>query len=227
MAQSAGDRSAFTALRASHIGALTPLMTPAMISRSLNGAQLGIRYGLRDEGGIRSQALAGSALFGVGLQSSVALTAGVADADCGNCSPELMLGVGGDMRVFERGDVVASGSSFTIAVSGDVGYAQPRAVEHAVALGVGAPTTLVLGATREGMRIATYFTPVFGIGNVSAGCPTIPGSVCENSGTRVVLGGGVGVWNPLSSISASIGINHVMMNRTRPVFGVNVIIGGR
>lgn len=164
-------------------------MTPAMISRSLNGAQLGIRYGLRDEAGVRSQGIAGSAIFAVGLQSSVALTAGVADADCGNCSPELMLGVGGDMRVFERGNVVASGSSFTIAVSGDVGYAQPRTVEHAVALGVGAPTTLVLGATREGMRIATYFTPVFGIGNVSAGCPTIPGAVCENSGTRVVLGG--------------------------------------
>jgi hypothetical protein len=227
LAQSTGDQNAFTALSGTHIGALTPLMSPAMIRRTLNGSQLAIRYGLRDEPGIRSHAIAGTALFAVGLESSVALTAGVADADCATCSPKLLLGAGGDMRIFERGDVLAAGSSFTLAVSGDIGYGQPPSVEHAFALGVGAPATLVFGATREGMRVATFFTPVFGIGNISAGCPVIPGAQCENSGTRFVLGGGIGLWNPLSSVSASLGVNQVMLTNARPVFGVNVILGGR
>jgi hypothetical protein len=225
--QSAGDRSAFTALRGTHIGALTPLMSPAMISRRLNGTQLAIRYGLRDEGGVRSQAIAGTAMFALGMESSVSLTAGVADADCGNCSPDLLLGLGGDMRIMERGDVLAAGTSFTLAVSGDIGYGQPGTIEHAFALGVGTPATLVFGATGQGMRIATFFTPVFGIGNVSAGCPLLPGAPCENSGTRFVLGGGIGIWNPLTSVSASIGVNQVVLTDARPVFGVNVILGGR
>ena len=45
------DERAFTALRASPLGSLTPLLTPAMLSRRPNGAQLGIRYALRDEHG--------------------------------------------------------------------------------------------------------------------------------------------------------------------------------
>src|SRR5207244_440268 len=70
------EERAFTALRASHLGSLTPLLTPAMLSRRPNGAQLGIRYGLRDEHGVRTQSVAGSGLFAAGLQSSVIVTAG-------------------------------------------------------------------------------------------------------------------------------------------------------
>lgn len=222
-----GDERAFIALRATHIGALTPMMTPAMISRRLNGAQLGIRYGLRDEAGLRTQSVAGSGIIGVGMSSSVSLTAGVSDADCFGCSPAMLLGFGGDVRVFEAGDAFVSGSTLSIAVGGDLGYAQLKPGDASVlALGVSAPVTLVLGATQEGMRIAPYFTPVFGIGSTSTGCPTNL-TPCEESGTRWVLGGGIGVWNPLSSIAVSIGVNQVVFSSARPVLGVNVQIGGR
>lgn len=89
---SAQSDVAFVALRGSHLGALTPLITPAMISRRLNGAQLGLRYGFREEFDLSTQAVALSGIFGLGLSSSVALTAGVTDADCFSCSPALMLG---------------------------------------------------------------------------------------------------------------------------------------
>src|SRR5688500_4262011 len=119
-----GNERAFVALRATPIGALTPIMTPAMISRRLNGAQLGIRYGLRDEGGARAHTVAGSGIFAVGLQSSVSITAGVQFAQGGSSeTPALMLGVGGDMRVYESGDA-ASGSTLSLALSGDLGYGQ-------------------------------------------------------------------------------------------------------
>jgi hypothetical protein len=221
-----GDARALIVLRATHIGALTPSITPAMLSRRLNGVQLGLRYGWHDDEGIVSQAVAASGILGVGMTSSIALTAGVNDGDCDGCSPALMLGVGGDMRVIEMGDIVAGGSSLTVAVSGDAGYAQLKpGDETGIALGIGAPVTLTFAATPEGMRFAPYVVPVFGVGSTSLGCSGI--LACEESGTRFVIGGGVGVWNPDSSISASLGINHVMADGARPVFGVNVQLGGR
>lgn len=225
-AQSGGNARALIVLRATHIGALTPMMTPATISRRLNGMQLGLRYGWREEDGITTHALAASGILGVGMTSSVSLTAGVSDADCGPCSPALMLGVGGDMRIVELGDLVAGGSSLSLALSGDAGFAQLKPGEETgLALGVGAPVTLTFGATPEGIRFAPYITPVFGIGSTSFGCPVI--GECEESGTRFVLGGGIGVWNPLGSISASLGINYVFADDAQPVYGVNVQIGGR
>lgn len=222
------DERAFIALRETPVGALTPLITPAMISRRLNGAQLGLRYGFREEFGVQTQSLAASGVFGVGLSSSVAVTAGVGDSDCFNCSPALMLGLGGDMRVYEAGGSAGS-PTLSIAISGDLGYAQlPAGDESAFGFGVGAPVTLSFGAAPEqgGLRFAPFMTPVFGIGSTSHGC-VVPFEVCEETGTRWMLGGGVGVWNPLSSISASLGINHVFFEGSRPVFGVNVQIGGK
>ena len=222
-----GSDNAFVALRGTHIGALTPLITPAMISRRLNGAQLGLRYGFREEFGLSTQAVALSGIFGIGLSSSVALTAGVTDADCFSCSPALMLGLGGDMRVYESGGV-SGGPTMSIAVSGDIGYAQLKPGDNtAVGLGVGAPVTLTFGASTEGgMRFAPFVTPLFGIGAISADCPVV-GGCPDESGTRWMLGGGIGVWNPLTSVSASVGVNHIFFESSRPVFGVNVQIGGR
>lgn len=222
---SPGQQRAFMALRASPIGALIPMLTPAMLSRTLNGAQLGIRYGLRDEGGVKTQSVAGSALFGLGIQSSMTLTAGVSDADCFNCTPALLLGVAGDMRLYEGGDVAGGGSSLSVGVSGELGFAQLKPTE-AFVLGIGAPIAMSLGGGgREGLRFVPYFTPTFGIGQTNAPCAAL--MVCEQSGTRWVLGGGIGVWNPISSVSASLGINQVMLTGAKPVFGVNVTFGGR
>jgi hypothetical protein len=223
-AQSGAER-AFVALRATHIGALTPIMTPAMISRRLNGAQLAIRYGLRDENDVRAHSVAGSGILAIGLQSSVSITAGVQFGQ-GSADSQLMVGLGGDMRLYESGDP-SSGSTLSLALSGDLGYAQLKPGDQSgLALGIGAPVTIMFGATPEGMRIAPFFTPVFGIGSTTGGCPVAFPS-CEESGIRWVLGGGIGVWNPVSSISASIGVNQVLLDGAKPVFGVNVTLGGR
>ena len=227
------DERAFTALRASPLGSLTPLLTPAMLSRRPNGAQLGIRYALRDEHGVRTQSVAGSGLFAAGLQSSVIVTAGVLNADCTSCSPALLLGLGADMRVAEAGDVAGNGSLLTVAVSGDLGYAQLKPEnENAVTLGIGLPVALSIVTSTHGMRVAPYFTPVFGVGETSSPCPSVPipsGSSmnCDKSGVRWVLGGGIGLWNPESGVAATVGMNQVVLSGARPVFGINVILGGR
>lgn len=225
-AAQSGDQRALIAIRATHIGALTPLVTPAMLSRRLNGMQLGLRYGWREEEGIGTQALALSGILGLGLASSVALTAGVSDADCSSCSPALMLGFGGDLRVVEMGDLMAGSASLTVAVGGEFGYAQLKpSDETGVALGISAPVTLTFAATQEGLRFAPFVTPLFGIGSTSLGCTGL--TSCEESGIRFVLGGGVAVWNPLSVVSASLAVNYVFAEDGEPVYGVSVQLGGR
>src|SRR5688572_10011292 len=95
--QTVQDRGAFDALRATHIGALTPMLGPALIKRQLNAAQLGIRYGFTREqvvgGNVITHAIAGSGVFAIGESSTWAIHAGVTDADCDGCSPEMMLGI--------------------------------------------------------------------------------------------------------------------------------------
>jgi hypothetical protein len=136
----------------------------------------------------------------------------------------LLLGVGGDTRLYESSESLAGGTGLTVALSGDLGYAQLKpSDDYAIALGVGAPVTVSLGST-QGMRLAVYGTPVFGIGETSTPCPL--GS-CDKSGVRWVLGGGIGAWNPTTNISASVGVNQVMLSGAKPVYGINVVIGGK
>jgi len=225
-AQSEGDVRAAVALQSTHIGAFAPLMSPSMISRKLNGAQIGLRYGLMNDNTINSQAVAANVTWVAGLQSSFTLNAGVLDLDCNACAPALLLGVGADMRVAEFGGAMGDASQLTIAVGGDIGYGQLKpGDDHAIALGVSAPVTLSLGGGgRDGLRFVPYFTPTFGVGETSTGCLVVS---CTQSGTRFMIGGGIGVWNPMSSFSASIGVNQVLISGAQPVYGVNVAFGGK
>ncbi|HJQ21927.1 MAG TPA: hypothetical protein VJ867_16405 [Gemmatimonadaceae bacterium] len=223
-AQDAGDLRAAIALRSTHIGALTPLLTPAMASRRLNGAQFGIRYGYLNESNITTQAIAAAAIFTVGLQSSVTLNAGVLDANCVQCSPAMMLGADADMRIADRAGFM--GGQLSVAVNGQAGYAQLKpGSDHAMALAVGVPFALSFGGGgSDGLRFAPFVTPSFGVGETSDPCAF---GGCSQSGTRFLVAGGIGVWNPMSNISASIGINQTVISGAQPVFGVNVSVGGR
>jgi len=225
-AQSEGDVRAAVALQSTHIGAFAPLMSPSMISRKLNGAQIGLRYGIMFDNDINTQAVGANVTWVAGLMSSITLNAGVLDLDCNACAPALLLGAGADMRVAEVGDVMGDASQLTLAVGGDIGYGQLRpGTAHAIALGVSAPVTLSLGGGgRDGLRFVPYFTPTFGVGETSTPCLI---ASCERSGTRFMVGGGIGVWNPISSFSASIGVNQVLITGAQPVYGVNVAFGGR
>ena len=220
------DLFAAVALAATPIGALTPLMSPSMVGRTLDGAQLALRYGQSGgDGGSTTRNIAGSGIFSVGLKSSVSITAGVQTNNCPSCSPTILLGAGGDMRLYDGGEVAGGGSGLAVSVSGDFGYGRAFGEDDAYALGVGTPVTLSLASGgRDALHIVPFFTPVFGIGQTSP-CPSSQPN-CERSGTRFVFGGGVGVWNPMTTVSASLGINKVIQEGSDVVYGINVVFGG-
>ena len=215
------------AIAASPIGALTPLMSPSMIGRSLDGAQLALRYGLEwvTDTPVSPYGLAATGIFALGLKSTVSITAGLRDANCDGCHARLMLGAAGDMRVYETSEFVGNGSGIALSVSGEVGYGSAFGEEDAFALGVGTPLTFSFATgDRDALRIAPFIVPVFGVGQTS--CPAgLPD--CGQSGSRLVLGGGVAVWNPMTNISASVGFNRVMQEGEKTIYGVNIVLGGR
>ena len=226
LAQITTGEIAAVALRATYIAALPPLMSPAMIGRQLDGAQFAFRYGIREQDSVFTSAVAASAVFSIGMKSGVALTAGLVDADCFGCPPRVTAGVGGDMRVYEKSTVVRHGSDLTVALSGDAAWAQVPSEESAIGLSLGAPITLTLrGSGQEGVHFVSFLNPALGVGQVDL-CPS--GSPnCEDTGSRWLIGGGVGLWNPLVNISASLGVNYVFEDHSKPVYGITVIFGGR
>ena len=199
-------------------------MTPAMVSRQLGSGQLGIRYGFRNQD--EFQAFAATGVLSPGLRSTVSLTGGVTDANCIGCDIAVLAGLGVDYRVFDAGDPMGKGTSLTIALGGDAGYARVKpGDEDAWTFGIGAPITLsfALGG-QEGLHLVPYFTPVFGYGSTSGPCLLVVD--CDKSGTRWVLGGGVGLWNPLSIVSVSVGVNQVMQSGGgKMLVGINAMVG--
>jgi hypothetical protein len=223
--ESEGDARAALALSLTPIGALTPPMSAAMVGRQLRGGQFGVRYGFREDR--EFQALAATGVFALGLRSTVSITAGATDADCIGCEIALSAGLGADYRLLGVGEPAGRGTAFSISISGDAGYARVKPGDaDAFAFGVGAPITFsyALGG-KESMHVVPYFTPVFGMGSTNGPCVLVLD--CDKSGTRWVLGGGIGIWNPLSIVSISIGVNKVMWSDSDPLYGINAVFGGR
>src|SRR5438270_553519 len=99
-AQSPNDVVAFAGIMSTPVGALSPVMTNTMIGRLQNGASLALRVGHLSASPLSSSTTS----FGVtgvlpaGLGSSVSLTGGV--NTCSGCTAALMLGAGGDTRLY-------------------------------------------------------------------------------------------------------------------------------
>lgn len=149
-----------------------------------------------------------------------------------------MLGVAGDTRLGET--PFESGSRLTFGLNGELGYGRPRNTSFndgaLVSGAVGIPIGLVPGTrARNAMRIVPFVTPGFGFGEIRGGARatvvtpegTIELRSDEQSGTRFMLGGGLGFYNRASTVSFTIGFQYVSIEDAKPQFGVALTLGGR
>jgi hypothetical protein len=233
-AQSDGDIAAFNALMFTPIGGLPPIMTSTISADLQRSAQFSLRYGYTS-GGPRDvlfgngdlNAFGFSGVLPMGLGSTVTLTGGVASPECGNCDPGLMLSVGGDMRLTTMPMGSARDAArFTISLNGEFGFGKPKLplglVSSVWSGAVGLPIGLVSGGRNAGMRIVPFITPAFGFGNVD-----FAEDIDSESGSRFMLGGGVGVYNPTSSIVLNLGFQYVAIDNGGTQIGLSLTIGGR
>ena len=219
-AQTQNELATYLSTMRTPVGALAPMLTNTLLDRAQNGASLALRYGNLGSGDFNpaSNTFAVTGILPAGLGSSVNLTGGVITSDCTGCKAELMLGIGGDLRLMGSAMGTTSTSPmFTVSLDGDIGYsnADPGSFISGY---VGAPVALVQRGT--GMQFAPFLTPGFAIGRFSQ-------SGASTSGSGLMIGGGLGIYNTESSVVINVGAQHSFMNGARNTIGINVLLGGK
>jgi len=213
------EAAAASALRGTPAGAFAPLMTTTMVGVPLRSPQLAFRYGYlggNDNATLNNFGV--TALFPAGTGATLSLSGGVAHPSCDGCDNSLMLSVGGDMSLFSSPLAPSSDAGrLTMTIGGELGYGKPRD-GRLLAGAIGVPFALVLGS--GAMKVVPFVTPAFGFGSSDE-------SGSNRSDTRVLLGGGVGLFNPHSSVSAAAGFQQVFITDGKMLFGIALSLGGR
>jgi hypothetical protein len=178
-------------------------------------------------GGHAAHSLDSFGLTGIiplGLGGTVSLTGGVSNERCTTgCSGARYMGsVAGDYRLFRTGvGVPDEAMRLTVGVNGEVGIGSPESgLTETASFGV----PLALGFGRpDATRVIPYITPSIALiasGGGSSGNPSVRAG-------RGLLGGGVALFNPKSSLGASIGFQYVFATKTEMQIGVALSLGGR
>jgi hypothetical protein len=226
-AQSTNDPVARAALQLTPIGALPPLVTSTLQGEVQRSAALALRYGYisASNGGADANNGGVTAIFPVGLVGTISLTAGVFKYTCEHCNAGLMLSLGGDRRL---GDLVIGtardGSRMQFALNGELGYGQPQGGTisggSVISGAVGIPISFISSSrSRDAMRIVPFVTPGFGFGDFTG-----EGS---SSGSALMLGGGLGIYNRSSSVALSLGFQYIAVQDATVQIGLNLVLGGR
>jgi len=244
-AQSSTD--AWLALMYTPPGALPPLATSTITGEVQSEIEIALRYGYLSapSGGVPANAGAATLVAPVGLGRSASLTVG--GVGCRGCSGNLMLGIGGDMRIGERAfDDGEDGSRIALSLNGEIGYDHPHGSwfgNGALLSGeLGVPISLIAGTrATTGVRIVPFVTPALGIGSmrvepgVQAIGVTPAGTIITAPGTssgwetgiRFMFGGGIGVYTPANTFGVDLGFQLVPLGNARPQVGLALTIGGR
>jgi hypothetical protein len=217
-AQSARDIIAFTGIMTTPVGALSPVMTNTLIDRFQNGASLALRYGHLSSGDFNSatNSVGVTGVLPAGLGSSVSLTGGV--TTCQGCDAALLLGVGGDTRLYASPFGSTSTSPLvTLSLDGQLGFGHVRSTSYFSGY-VGAPVALV--GRGVGMQFVPFITPGFGFAQQSAN-----GS--SSSGSLFMVGGGLGVYNKVTNVSANLGFQYPFVTNGTTMIGLTLTLGGK
>ncbi len=220
-AQSFSDAAAYSALMRTAVAGLPPIATSTILGEHQNGAAFSARYG-NVSGGELTRSLnnfTATALLSGGGASSVSLTAGASTPSRG--SSALVLGIGGDTRL---SDVPMSdsrnGMLLRVGLNGEFGYSKPSGATF-LAGSVGLPLSLISRGSRNEMHIVPFLTPAFGFGDFD------PDGGDSGSGSKFMLGGGLGIFNPTSSVALNLAFQHVFVDGGQTEFGLGLVLGGR
>jgi hypothetical protein len=219
-AQTPSESAMYHSVMRNPAGALAPMLTSTLLDRAQNGASLALRYGNLGSGDFNaaSNTFAVTGLLPAGLGASVNLTGGVITTDCTGCKAELMLGIGGDMRLLGSSmGSTASSPLFTLSLDGELGYSN-RDPGSFVSGYVGVPMALV--PRGNGMQFVPFLTPGFAVGRVSS-------NGLSTSGSGLMIGGGLGIYNSLTGVVVNVGAQHSFINGARNTIGIDVLLGGK
>ncbi|HEY2854492.1 MAG TPA: hypothetical protein VGJ18_16670 [Gemmatimonadaceae bacterium] len=216
---SVGDAAAYVALSTTPVGAMTPIVTAAMLGRIPKG------YSISGQYGHLSDNTAGFNSFGASVSMpvsgfSLGGSLGMVSPSAQGFKSNLMLGANAETNLgaWAIGDG-KDANLFTMSVRGDLGWANPdngggNSIT-ALSVSAGVPVALVLKS--GDMTFAPFVTPGFGWGRLSA-------TGASESGNRFMMGAGLGVSNR-NGWGVSVGMQKVFIDQGKNVFGLNVSYG--
>jgi hypothetical protein len=219
---SVGDLAGYVALSATPVGAMTPVVTSAMLGRIAKGYTVSGQYGhLSGDNGSGFNSFGASVsmpVSGFSLGGSLGYISPSAQGSKGN----MMLGLNGESNLgaWALGDG-KNANLFTMSARGDFGWANPddgtgtNNSVTALSLSAGVPFALVL--KNGDMTWAPFVTPGFGWGRLSA-------TGASESGTRFMMGAGLGMTHR-NGWGVSVGMQKVFIDQGKTVFGLNLSYG--
>jgi hypothetical protein len=234
---------AYLALSVTPAGALPPLLTRSMAGgpRTLGGPgsgtstglgvfQVAARYGYgriptdSPDEDARYNTFVGTALYSAGEAATITGSVGLLDPTCSgaDCGSQWVFSVGGDVALGGTTlGATPTSPRLTVGLNGEIGYTSEEDVT-AVSAVAGVPLSVVLGSGQT--KIVPYLVPAFGFGRarLEAGDP-------EESATRFLLGGGIGLMNIASLVNVSAGFQKIFFSAfdvsSKTTFGLAVTIG--
>ncbi|HKW12052.1 MAG TPA: hypothetical protein VJO33_16820 [Gemmatimonadaceae bacterium] len=219
-AQGINAAVAYGALITTPAGALPPVLSDAMLNRSMTQPDVAVRYGHISDAGTSLNTFDARVGFPFGTRAMVGVNAGYQDASCsfGNCDSHFIAGANAEGRLASSMlGTGAEAAQLTIGLNGDAGFGK-NAGATAFSFTGGLPVALLSRTSK--LLIAPFLTPAFGWGRAS------DNGVSEN-GTRFLLGGGVTVQSLNSPIGANFGFQKVFIDGGETVFGVSLVVGRR
>jgi len=218
---SVGDIAGYVALSATPVGAMTPVVSSAMLGRIAKGYSVTGQYGhlSDDAAGFNSfGASVSMPLSGFSLGGSLGFMSPSAQGSKSN----LMLGANAETNLgaWALGEG-KNANLFTLSARGDFGWANPddgtgtNNSITALSLSAGAPVALVL--KNGDMTWAPFVTPGLGWGRLSA-------TGASESGTRFMMGAGLGMTHR-NGWGVSVGMQKVFIDQGKTVFGLNLSYG--
>ena len=218
---SVGDLAGYIALSATPVGAMTPVVSSAMLGRIAKGYSVTGQYGhlSDDAAGFNSfGASVSMPLSGFSLGGSLGFMSPSAQGSKSN----LMVGANAETNLGAW--ALGQGKNanlFTLSARGDFGWANPddgTGTDNsitALSLSAGAPLALVL--KNGDMTWAPFVTPGLGWGRLSA-------TGASESGTRFMMGAGLGMTHR-NGWGVSVGMQKVFIDQGKTVFGLNLSYG--
>lgn len=217
---SVGDIAGYVALSATPVGAMTPVVSSAMLGRIAKGYTISGQYGhlSDDAAGFNSfGATVSMPLSGFSLGGSLGFMSPSAQGSKSN----LMLGANAETNLGAWALGQGKNSNlFTLSARGDFGWANPddgsgNNSVTAMSMSAGVPVALVL--KNGDMTWAPFVTPGLGWGRLSA-------QGASESGSRFMMGAGLGVTHR-NGWGASVGMQKVFIDQGKTVFGLNLSYG--
>ena len=217
---SVNDAAAYVALSATPVGAMTPVVSSAMLGRIAKGYSVSGQYGHLSDNAAGFNSFGASVsmpVSGFSLGGSLGFMSPSAQGSKSN----LMLGANAETNLGAW--ALGQGKNanlFTLSARSDFGWANPddgsgTSSVTALSLSAGAPVALVL--KNGDMTWAPFVTPGFGWGRLSE-------TGTSFSGTRFMMGAGLGVMHR-NGWGASVGMQKVFIDQGKTVLGLNVSYG--